>query len=244
MNGLLESELLKIRTTRTALTYGLVLFGGIVLISLVMAFSQDADVLAQRRDQFELLAVGSNAAFVSALLGILAMAGEFRHGTIRPTLLAAPRRVQVVTAKVITATGAGLVLGIAAEALAFGLGVLLLRMRDVPFVLDTGDVTLVFLGAVASSALWGAFGVGLGAVARSQVGSIVGLLVWALLVEGILFSLVPGFARFLPGQASSAMTSVETAHALAPVAGTLVLAAYALALAIAGSVVTVRRDVP
>jgi hypothetical protein len=244
VTALLRSELLKIRTTRTALTYGLVLFGGIVFVSLVMAFSQDADVLAQRRDQFELLAVGSNAAFVSALLGILAMAGEFRHGTIRPTLLAAPRRVRVVTAKVIAATTTGALLGIAAETLAFGLGVLALRVRGVPFALDTGDVALVFVGAVASSALWGALGVGLGAVVRSQVGSIVGLLVWALLVEGILFSLVPDMARFLPAQASNAMTSVETAHALAPVAGALVLAAYALALAIAGVAVTERRDVP
>jgi hypothetical protein len=40
------------------------------------------------------------------------------------------------------------------------------------------------------------------------------------------------------------MTSVETAHPLAPVAGAAVLAAYALVLAVAGAVVTVRRDVP
>jgi hypothetical protein len=244
VSALLRSELLKIRTTRTALTFALVLFGGIVFLALVMCFSQDTLVLAERRAQFQLLAVGSNAVFVSGLLGILLMAGEFRHGTIRPTFLAAPRRARVVSAKVVAATTTGLVLGIAGEALAFGLGVALLRARDVPLVLDGGDVSLAFAGTAAAAALWGAFGVGLGALVRSQVGAIVGLLVWALLVEGILFALVPGFARFLPGQASSAMTSVETAHALAPAAAAAVLAAYALVLAVAGAVVTARRDVP
>jgi hypothetical protein len=78
VSALLRSELLKIRTTGTATTFALVLLGGIVVLALVMCFSQDTLVLAERRAQFELLAVGSNAVFVSGLLGILLMAGEFR----------------------------------------------------------------------------------------------------------------------------------------------------------------------
>jgi hypothetical protein len=174
----------------------------------------------------------------------MALTTEIRHGTIRPTFLATPRRGPVVVAKLLAVTIAGTALGVIGVALSFGLGELALHVRGIPSVLDGGDVALVVAGGIGASALWGAFGVGLGAILRNQVGAIVGLLVWTLLVENILFAVFPGEARWLPVHAGSVLTSIDTEHQLGVAAGALLFCGYAAIAAVGGIAVTARRDVP
>ena len=54
-----------------------------------------------------------------------------------------------------------------------------------------GTALLLLGGTLAASALWGAIGVGLGAIIRSQVGAIIGLLAWGFVAENLLFAFVP-----------------------------------------------------
>jgi len=243
MSAALHSELFKLRTTRTALAIVLALVALILLIVLASGFSLSTWELTQRKDQFLLLANGSNAAAFAALLGVLAFTGEFRHGTIRPTLLATPRRGRVVLAKIVASTAAGALLGVLGVALSFGVGRLVMSIRGIPAVLDHRDLALAIGGSVAVSALWGALGAGVGAAVRNQVAAIVGLLVWALLVENILFALLPGVGRYLPGQASNALVQVEVPHLLGVLPGALVLVGYVVAAGAIGLIVTERRDV-
>jgi hypothetical protein len=91
--------------------------------------------------------------------------------------------------------------------------------------------------------LWGAFALAIGAIVRNQVGAIVGLLIWSLLVESILFALVPSVGRYLPGRASSVLTEIGTPHQLPVTAGVLLFLGYVAVAAVAGAVVTARRDV-
>jgi hypothetical protein len=92
--------------------------------------------------------------------------------------------------------------------------------------------------------LWGALGVGLGSLVRSQVGAIVGLLVWLLFVEHILFALYSKVGKFGPGEATNALANMHSEHLLAPVVGGIVLLAWAAAFGAAGAFLTERRDVP
>ena len=46
---------------------------------------------------------------IAVIIGVLAMAGEFRNGTAVATFLAAPRRLAVLAAKLVVAAGAGVV---------------------------------------------------------------------------------------------------------------------------------------
>ena len=94
----------------------------------------------------------------------------------------------------------GLLFGIIGEGLGVGIGYICLSARGIPFVLDGGNVTLLLLGTLAGSALWGGIGVGLGAIVRSQVGGIIGLLVWGFVIENLLFAFVPSVGRFAPGR--------------------------------------------
>ncbi|HTR32398.1 MAG TPA: hypothetical protein VMH47_00840, partial [Gaiellaceae bacterium] len=64
-----------------------------------------------------------------------------------------------------------------------------------------------------------------------------------LLVENVLFALLPGVGRYLPGQASNSLVQVEVPHLLGVLPGTLVLLAYVVVAGAIGLLVTERRDV-
>ena len=243
----LRSELRKMRTTRTNLGLFLGMIGLILLTILVGGLTSDRFDLSEVDSQKELFGNGTVASVFVALIGIMAMTSEFRHGTIRATFVFTPVRNRVVAAKVLASLLMGIAFGAFGQALAFGAGYAVIRGKGVEFALGAGDVRLIVLGTIGMSALWAAIGVGVGAVVRNQVFAILGLSVWAFLVENVLTNFLPGVARYAPGSASSAMTGDTTGlgsmHLLTPAAGVLLLTAYAAAFTLAGAVVTNRRDV-
>jgi hypothetical protein len=68
--------------------------------------------------------------------------------------------------------------------------------------------------------------------------------VWVLVVEGLLMGLLnaPSLGKWLPSAAAAALTNPGGGH-LYRLAGTLLLAAYGLALALVGTRLVVRRDI-
>lgn len=244
MIALIRSELLKLRTTRTAVGLLAGMVALIVLVTLLNGLATDDSFLLERKNQFQLLANGSIASAFAAVLGVLSLTTELRHGTVRSTFLAEPRRARVLAAKAIAIALFSLVLGAFGIGLSYGIGKLCLGVRDVPSLLSGGDVALVVAGGVAATVLWGMFALAIGAVVRNQVGAIVGLLIWTLLVETIVFGLVPSVGRYLPAQAANVLTQIETDHQLPVTAGVLVFVGYLAVAAVAGTVVTARRDVP
>ncbi len=243
MIALIRSELLKLRTTRTALALIVGMVGLIVLFTLLSGLVTDDAFLLDRNNQFQVLANGSIASAFAAVLGVLSLTTEVRHGTVRSTFLAEPRRTRVLAAKLVAITAFSLVLGVVGIGLSYAIGKICLDARGMPWLLSGSDVVLLFAGAVAASVLWGAFALAIGAIVRNQVGAIVGLLIWTLLVESILFALVPSVGRYLPAQASNVLTEIGTPHQLPITAGVLVFLGYVALAAVAGAVVTARRDV-
>jgi ABC-2 type transport system permease protein len=244
----LRSELLKQRTTQTNLALVAGMLGLVLFALLVHGFGLPADNLDGTSQQLMVLGLGEVlAALFAALLGALSITGEIRHGTIRPTFLVSPRRGRVVAAKVAASTLIGAGFGLAACALAAGAGTAALRIRGIDVQLDGGDYALLLAGGTAAAALWAAIGVGLGAVIRAQVPTVVVITAWLLFVEGLLGGdLVGGIddvRRFAPGAAAAAITGQEPGTLLAPAVGLVVLALYAIGAAVAGSLATVRRDV-
>jgi ABC-2 type transport system permease protein len=97
-----------------------------------------------------------------------------------------------------------------------------------------------------AAALWAAIGVGIGAVVRNQVPTLIGICAWLLFVEGLLVGDVAGVGnvgRFAPGAAAAAISGLDPDKLVAPVVGLVLLALYATAAALAGSLATARRDV-
>jgi ABC-2 type transport system permease protein len=241
----LRSELLKQRSTATNL--GL-LSGtlGLVLLAVVLhGYGLTAPELGDRDNQLMIFGRGEFVgALFAALLGAMSITAEVRHGTIRPTFLVSPWRGRVVAAKVGASTLTGAGFGLAASALAVAAGTAVLRARGVDAQLDGGDYALLIAGGTAASALWAAIGVGIGAIVRDQVPTLIGISAWLLFVEGLFGGELTDVSKFAPGTLAMAISGQEPDTLLAPALSLLLLALYAAAAIVAGSLATSRRDVP
>ena len=198
----LRSELRKMATTRTnlGLLVGLV---ALILFGVIAgSFGSEAD-LSLAENQRELIGNGTFAAVFAALIGVMAMTSEFRHGTICPTFVFTPARTRVVAAKVVASVSVGIGFGALGSSLALGAGAAMIRTRGFDVLIDSGDVRRLLMGTIVMSALWAAFGVGLGAVVRNQVLAIVGLFAWVFVVEILLFQYLPAGARYAPAAAGT-----------------------------------------
>ena len=85
----------------------------------------------------------------------------------------------------------------------------------------------------------------MGAVVRNQVPALVGIVVWLLFVENLLVGDIAGVGnvgRLLPGAAGKAVSGQDPSTFLAPAIALVLLAFYAAAAAVVGSLATARRD--
>jgi ABC-type transport system involved in multi-copper enzyme maturation permease subunit len=247
VSALVRAELLKRRSTRADLWVLGIMLALILFAVLLHGFALQADALADRDGQMHVFGWGGLGALFAGLAGAISMTAELRYGTIRSTFLVTPRRERVVAAKAAAAALVGIAFGLVAEVCVIGVGDAALRARGIPVRLDTGDYAQLVAGGVVAAALWGPIGLGLGALVRNQVATVVGLFAWLLFVEGLVFGLLPGAGRLLPGMAGAAIAGVtttgEVGHLLAAPAGALLLAAYAVPALAVGALVTARRDV-
>lgn len=244
----LNSELLKQRTTRTTrllLTWMLAL---IVLVVLLHSFGLSAATLRVPKNQPKVYGWGTAiGALFAALLGGLSVTAEFRTGTIRPTLLITPNRTIVIAAKAGAAAVGGLLIGLAAEALVAAIASAAFAIRGIHIAITAGGFAQMLAGGAGAAALWAMIGTGVGAIVRNQVGTVVGLCVWLLLVETILVGTVPSAAKFTPGASAGALAGMlqnsATDKLLAPAIGALLLILYTVITTAAGTLITQRRDV-
>lgn len=247
MKAQLRAELLKQRSTPTGLGLFAALLGLVVFVVLLHCFGLAAKSLGSASAQLEVFSRGAFLAVLfAAILGALSITSEIRHGTIRPTFLISPGRTCVIAAKVLATAMLGAGFGLAASGLAAGVGVAALRVRGIDIQLSGGDFALLIGGGAVAAALWAAIGVGLGAVVRNQVPTLIGISAWLLFVEGLLVGDIPAVrdvGRFTPGALAAATTGQHPDTLVAPAVGLVLLACYAAAAALIGSLATTRRDV-
>ena len=247
MRAQLRAELLKQRSTPTGQGLFAAMLALVLLAIALHGFGLPAHDLAQRHNQLEVFGRGELlGALFAALFGAVSITSEFRHGTIRPTFLAMPRRGRVLAAKVSASVLIGTGFGLLAGALAAGVATVALRARGVHITLDTGDYALLIGGSAAAGGLWAAIGVGLGALIRNQVPTLIGICAWLLFVEGLLVGDVADvtkIGRFGPGAAAAAITGQDPGTLVAPALGAVLLVVYATAVTFVGLLATTRRDV-
>ena len=242
MIGQLRSELLKQRSTETTLFLLLAMVGFVALAVTMHVIALSPSHLSTNAHQLDVFQVGTRAAMIfAALAGAMAITAEIRHGTIRPTFLVEPRRGPVIAAKLAIGGLAGLTYGLLAEGLMATAAAIAFSIRGIPNELSGGDYARLLIGGAAAGALWAILGVGVGALVRNQVGTLVGILAYMFLVESVSEAFIPGVVKLLPGGAG--LTLAGNNQDLSVAVAALLLVAYAAAASAAGWIATLRRDV-
>jgi ABC-2 type transport system permease protein len=199
MNALLRAELLKLRTTRTFIA----LVGTTLALSLLVVVL--TGVLSKRisgDDARDLFTADFTGLFI-LLLGVIGMAGEWRHRTITGTVLAAPNRLRLMVAKTLAYAAAGALLSLIVTLTIMLVGTVILSARGFDTV-PVSDLVDVLWRNLVVAALVGALGVGVGALIRNQVVAIIGVLILGFVIEPALFGLAPDVAQFGPTQGAPA----------------------------------------
>jgi ABC-2 type transport system permease protein len=275
---LLRAEFMKIRTTSTG---WLVLTGFIMFTALALTINGfgshhqlypqqgpgQAQALAQAAQARSPAGVAAIAASMmtsgqrigvlfALLLGVLIVTSEFANQTAAVTFVTVPRRATVIRAKVAAAACCGALFWLAGTAIAAVTTPLFLYSQHVSTSLAGWTVSRSVLLNLLAFVAWGAFGLGLGAVLRSQTASLLAAIavyagsfgaelvftqLYNLFHQGWLLT-APVIA---PAVASEVMTTSGQAFPYAPPAwvGGVIMIGYTVALIAGGIALTKRRDV-
>ena len=248
MRHLISAELLKLRTTRlfwatilTALAFVPVDIG----LALHTIGQPGGQVLDSPEGVRSVMSAASSGSLMMLVIGIIMMAGEFRHGTVTGTFLVQPHRRQVILAKLAAAMITGIALAAATSIGTLAVALPWLSARDVSTFSYGDQVALAVVGALAATAVAGLVGVGIGALLPNQTLAVTITLIWALMLEALLVGFAPEVARWLPGGATNSLSGTPTEHGgMLPMwAGACVLTGYGLAFAAAGARIIERRDI-
>jgi ABC-2 type transport system permease protein len=144
--------------------------------------------------------------FVIAILGVLAIGGEYGSGQIRSTLIAVPKRLPVLWAKSVVLAGNVFVVAFVAFLISFLPVSLILSADSLKVSLFASDVIGPFLGASAYLALISVFALGVGVCLRSSVAGISTAL-------GILLVIPTVFAIIKTNWADAAINLLPTTGA-------------------------------
>ena len=200
LTGMLRSEWTKLRTVRSTV-WSLVAMAGIALgLMSVIAWAvmrqwnaTDPGGQAYLRENPIELVIGRPvfiAQLVVAVLGVMVISAEYTTGMIRSTLQSQPRRLTVLTAKVLVFGALMLATGELFAFAAFFLGRAIIA-EHVPVSLDDPGVLRSVVGAGLFMAMLGLFSLGAGAVIRHTAGAITTVLGLILIVSN-LTALLPG----------------------------------------------------
>jgi ABC-2 type transport system permease protein len=243
MTSLIGNEWRKLLTIRSPLL--LLAAAQALVIAGVVGFLASKGVDAELAGANSMAHLGVASIF-PLVLGVTAVAGEYRHRTITETFLAAPRRSRVVVAKLLVYSAAGLGFGLAGTVTALVSCAAWFASKGASFDwLDT-EVWRTLLGGIGWNVAFAAIGVGLGALIRTLAGALVVALAWIAVVEGIVGQLLSDLRKWLPFSAGAALgrASSQLGDNLSQSTAAGVLAGYVVVFAVCAVLATAHRDVP
>jgi len=238
--ALLRGELIKVRTTRTALGFGIASVLLVVAYVLVAMLAGDPTTASDKRDS---LNVGGVLSVPLLIFGIVGATGEYRHRTIAPAVLIAPDRIRLTLARLLAYILTALAVGVAMVVVALALGLPLLSSQPGPD-LAGDDYAMIIAGGLIVASLTTALGVGVGVLVRNQVAGVVGALIWLFILSpllGLIDESLPSYTT-LPaaGVAGGAAAPDEDLTWTGAVA---VLVVWALVFNVLGLLAERRRDI-
>jgi ABC-2 type transport system permease protein len=279
---LIRAEIMKIRTTNT---WWIFMLGMVLITAVALAFDglghhfqlyppagangardQDAQVQAAQahtaaglaKIAADMMTAGQFFGLLLAMIiGILVVTNEFFHQTATTTFMTNPHRTTVILAKAVAALLFGALFWVVATVIDLIVTPIYLNSQHVSVSIFQWTVIQSVLLNLAAFVLWAIFGLGLGTLMRSQIGSVItGLILYLLgaaaiaIIFQVIHNVYPhnwvvSAEVIAPAIASSIMITPGQAFEHAPPqwAGAVVMIGYALLSGLIGISLTRRRDI-
>jgi len=257
LDGALRSEWTKLRSVRST-GFSLLAMAAIAigLMSLIAWATMNRWPRLEAPERLDLAAhplevILVRPIFVSqlvvAVLGVMVISAEYTTGMIRSTLQAQPRRLTVLTAKVIVFAALMLVVGELLSFAAFFVGRPIISAH-IPVSLSDPGVTRSVLGAGLFLAVLGLFALAFGAILRHTAGAITAVLGIVLILSNLTGLLPDSWGRhinaWMPTNAGQLIMQPkpEPGDLLSAWQGLAVFAGWTALLLIVAAVLFVKRD--
>jgi ABC-2 type transport system permease protein len=251
----LQSEWTKLRTLRStlwSLVAAVVAMAGLGPAVAAVQTSRWSHMPLDDRLRFDSIDSGvggyHGAELAIGVLGVLVVTGEYATGMIRSSLMAVPRRLPVLWAKLAVFAAVTFSLMLAATVISFFAVQAIVAQHHQQVTLGAPHALRAVIGTALFLTVLGVLAVGLGGLVRNTAGGIAS-------VVGVLFVL-PGIVALLPASTADAVnpylplnagfavatSTFENSHHLAPWTGFAVFGGYAALAVAAAAFGLLRRD--
>ena len=254
LRAAITSESTKLRSVRSTVWTLFATITATVGIGALIAFARTSrwsDMSRFDQLRFDSTAASLRGVYLAQIalgvLGVLVISSEYSTGMIRTTLTAIPRRITVLTAKVLVFAVVAVVVSLVACFVAFGVGQSIFASKGANASLSDPGVLRAVLGSAYYLTAIGLVGVALGTLLRRTAGAIATLFGLVLVLPALASALPSPWntdvGKFTPSGAGTAVFAVRSqSDLLSPGAGMAVLAGYVIVgLALAAFALN-RRD--
>jgi ABC-type transport system involved in multi-copper enzyme maturation permease subunit len=182
-----------------------------------------------------------------AVLGVMTITGEYSTGMIRSSLMAAPKRLPVLWAKLIVFCGVTFVLMLIAAVIGFFGGQALFTEHHVNASLSTPHALRALIGAVLLTTVTGALCVGLGTIVRRTAGGISLFVAFFFVLPGLVDILPSDTANaidpYLPSNAGTEVAqAMHDGHTFSPWGGFALFCGYTIVMIAVAARALLQRD--
>ncbi|HEY4452540.1 MAG TPA: ABC transporter permease [Solirubrobacteraceae bacterium] len=245
------TKLWSLRSTRWSLLFAVISMAGLGVLIAAVSMSRWSHLSPHDRATFD--SIGRSlggyhlAQLAIGVLGVLVISGEYSTGMIRSSLMAVPRRLPVLWAKIGVFASVTFVLMLVSAFIAFFGAQAILTEHHVNVSLGDPHALRALIGTVLFMTVTGILCVALGTIVRSTAGGIATFAGLLFVLPGIV-AILPSelgdsISPYLPSSAGGAIAAaVPDAHTLSPWGGFALYCGYTIVLLAVAAYLLVRRD--
>ena len=246
------TKLVSVRSTRWSLLAAVILTIGLPMLFAGVTSSHWGSMGPHERADrhpLDIALAGVNVSQLAiAVLGVLTITAEYSTGMIRSSLMAAPRRLPVLWAKLGVYAAVTFVLMLVSALVSFFGVQAIVSGHHLQHGLGDPHALRAVVGTALFLTVLGALALGLGALLRNTAGGIAAFVGLMFVLPGVV-ALLPGsigdsISPYLPINAAFtvATSTFDGPHHLATWTGFAVFCGYAAIVVLAAAVQLVRRD--
>jgi ABC-2 type transport system permease protein len=245
------TKLWSLRSTRWSLLFAVVAMAGLGVLIAAVSMGRWSHLSPGDRASFDSIdrSLGGYhlAQLAIGVLGVLVISGEYSTGMIRSSLMAVPRRLPVLWAKIAVFASVTFVLMLASAFVAFFGAQAILTEHHVNVTLGHPHALRTLVGTVLFMTVTGVLCVALGTIIRSTAGAIATFAALLFVLPGIVDILPSEIGNsinpYLPSNAGGAIAkAIPDPHTLSPWGGFALYCSYTIVLLTIAAYLLVRRD--